>query len=150
MDFQEIVQNKVSAMRAEQLKTMPVITLGELIAKLEPIPQEYKWSYNNSVTPVEVRYDFPGMYPTYLDSWRGIYAELALGYGGEKKNLADLLKDCKEAVGKTFEGYKGGEFVMGKATPIWVSNYGESQSMGIVDVINEGHTVILVTMYMPH
>ena len=148
MDIQEMIRNKVSAMRAEELKDLPIINLGELIAKLEAIPRDYKWAHNEESTPVTVRYDFPDMYPTNLDSWRGIYAELALGYGDKELTLYDLLKDCKAAVGKTFEGYKGGKFKIGKSTPIWVSNYCHSDSVGIIDVINCGDEVVLVTYYM--
>jgi hypothetical protein len=53
-------------------------------------------------------------------------------------------------------GYKGGDFRVGRQTPIWVANYGESgvsgykegandyPSVGVVDVL-DGSVAILVT-----
>lgn len=149
MDIQDYLTAKVSQMRAEELKHLPVITLGELIAKLEAIPLKHHRDFDNSDDDVKVIFDFPDQYPTILDSWRGVYAELAMGYcDNEEKLLKDLLADCKSAVGKEFSGYKGGEFVMGKSTPIWVANYGDSGNTAIVDVIHDSSRVILVTSYI--
>ena len=44
---------------------------------------------------------------------------------GEGTRLAaDLLTDCKAAMGQVFGGYKGGDYVMGALTPLWVASYG--------------------------
>lgn len=37
---------------------------------------------------------------------------------------AELLSECKAAMGQVFTGYKGGDYVMGALTPVWVANYG--------------------------
>ena len=38
--------------------------------------------------------------------------------------VSELLTECKAAMGQVFEGYKGGNYVMGALTPIWVAYYG--------------------------
>lgn len=61
----------VKAQRRVAFENSPKLTLGELIAKLEAVPDEKK--------DKTVQFDFEYAYPTTLTSWRGIYAELALG-----------------------------------------------------------------------
>lgn len=95
-----------------------------------------------------VRYDFADLFPTDIDSWRGSYSELALDYQnkvGMEMTVTDFLDMLTMCIGKTFVGYKGGEYVMGIGTPIWVANSGKSGSTAVVGVVNNGHSVILVT-----
>jgi hypothetical protein len=35
-----------------------------------------------------------------------------------------LLSECRAAMGRVFCGYKGGDFLMGETTPIWLADYG--------------------------
>lgn len=154
MEFQEIVENKLAANRAEEMKTSLQLTLGELILKLEPIAakqDEIKKKYEHEA---EVLFDFEYLFPTGLSSWRGVYAELALtfslgGYGKPDKiepmKINKFLKMLKGAIGKSFTGWKGGEFMMGKNTPLWVANEGSVGTTGIVDVIDGEFEVILQT-----
>ena len=116
-DFQEYVRNAMLARRNEELKSSPQITLGELIAMLEAVK-------NKNLT---VTFDVP-FHPGEIDSWRGSYDELAIRYlnHGNPPTVRKLLDDLVFANGCTFTGYKGGDYVMGKRTPIWVANYGES------------------------
>lgn len=144
LDLQTTLTAMVQQRRQEELKNSPQILLGELIAKLEAILDRTK----------EVVFDFDGMIPTELDSWRGSYCELAIGYDSSATppTLEKFLEMLKGAVGKTYEGYKGGDFVMGKATPVWIANYGRScvesasydDTVGIVDVEN-GEKIKLIT-----
>lgn len=115
-DFQTMMDNAMAASRANRQKNSPQMLLGEMIAKLESVSQDKN-----------IVFDFDGIRPCGLDSWRGIYAELAISWekGGETK-VADFLADCKDAVGSTFQGYKGGDFQMGKSTSLWISNYGDT------------------------
>lgn len=150
IDLQTYLNNAVAASRQEELKGMDVMLLGELVLKLENIADQTK----------AIRFDFDDMIPDGLDSWRGIYAELSLHYSKEPRtSVADVLSWCKEAIGKTFEGYKGGDFVMGKQTPIWVANYGESgvsgykdseeyTNVGAINVV-DGDTVTIITKAFP-
>ena len=126
MNIQEIISNKVKVERAENMKTSEQLTLGELILLFEAIENKKD----------RVRYDFGNFYPFCLDSWRGSYCELAFGYTNIEVSpfVEDVLKELKSAVGKTFGGYKGGDFIMGKTTPVWVSNYGEGNCTAIVGI----------------
>jgi hypothetical protein len=124
------------------------LSLGELIAKLEAISPTYT-DYQEKEQPKLVYFDFPEAKPTHLDSWRGAYDELALEFTWEEEakspTVTGLLEELREAIGKTYTGYKGGDFVMGKTTPIWVANYGHSDNTAIVGVIDDGYSVILET-----
>lgn len=146
MDLQEILENATAKMRADRLKNSPQLTLGELIAKLEPIAEkqeEVKKKYDHEA---EVVFDFEYLKPTGLSSWRGSYAELALEFDGEKGfTVSEFIALLKGAIGKTYTGYKGGDFVMGKTTPIWVANWGNSGNTGVIGVIDNEYEVILET-----
>lgn len=37
-------------------------------------------------------------------------------------------------MGQVFQGYKGGDYVMGALTPLWVSTYGNSSGTKIMAV----------------
>jgi len=95
------------------------LTLGEFIAELEKLPSE-----------ANIDIDFGGAVPTTLDSYRGYYDHLALGYDGEYgaklPTVDDILKDAKNALGKTFTGWKGGDFKMHDQTSIWIANPGNT------------------------
>lgn len=114
----------------------PQITLGDLIALLEVCdPSD------------AVRYDFEWAVPTTLASWRGIYRELALGYtiDSTPPTVASLLEQLRGAMGCTFTGWKGGEFVMDQYTPLWVANPGLSGSTVITGIRQTKGEVILRT-----
>ena len=124
-----VEQAHALAKRDAREKTM---TLGEIIFVLEKCdPTHNVW------------YAFGSLRPDGLDSYRGVYSQLALGYAeeGDPVNVADLLKECKEAVGKTFTGYKGGDFVMDKSTPVWISNYGKASETGIDRIVGDKYNV---------
>ena len=143
MDLQTMLDNAVAAKRAEELKNSPQLLLGELILKLEAV--------KNKDLPLFI--DLMDKRPNGIGSWRGIYAELAIqtedsgsyqteeiekqfddGYvihkqrsiGKKNPTVAEWIDVLKEAVGKTFIGYKGGDFVMGKGTPVYLAEYGNS------------------------
>lgn len=127
------------------------ITLGEFISELEKRPPEQS-----------ICFDFGGLIPTYVNSWRGVYAHLALGWENfyeRRKRLRDdktegptvgeILADLKHAVGTTFQGYKGGEYEMSVRTPVWCDNYGTSTSTGIVGIhpLSSDWQTIIQTKY---
>ena len=109
--------------------------LGELIKRLK--------KYDSSH---QVRFDFCRLVPTTVDSWRGIYAELALGFDfyGDK-TVGDLLEELQGAIGNTFGGYKGGTYRMDEDTPVHVDNYSECTNTEIVFIGTRYDTVILYT-----
>ncbi len=65
-----------------------------------------------------------GLSPTYPHSYRGYYADLSFAPASEPVTVSEMLAKCKESLGKTFEGYKGGDFCMGDDTPLWAAPYG--------------------------
>lgn len=93
----------------------------------------------------DVYYDFVHFRPEGIHSYRGYYEQLALGYGLGDITVGQLLGMCEGAVGKSFTGYKGGEYVMGRETPVWVANHNESGGTGIVGVEDRDWRILLVT-----
>lgn len=55
---------------------------------------------------------------------RGSYEELAFTPRPEAK-ISDMLASAKSAVGGTFTGYKGGDFKMGRHTPVYIGEWGD-------------------------
>lgn len=110
------------------------LTLGMLINKLEEVDSEKP-----------IYFDFVYFAPNGVHSYRGYYEELAIGYSKEKEVIVkDFLDLLKSSVGKYFTGWKGGEYNMGKDTPVWVSEHRESASTAVVD-IEEGDFVYIIT-----
>ena len=84
------------------------MTLGKLIETLEKMPADARVANLH-----------------HPRSYRGYYSDLAFEQGKGTRPAADLLADCRAAMGCVFQGYKGGDFVMGALTPIWVADYGD-------------------------
>ena len=83
------------------------MTLGDLISDLESMPKG----------AVVANLNEP-------HSYRGYYSDLAFELQPGTRLASDLLSDCRAAMGEVFCGYKGGDFVMGSLTPIWIAEYG--------------------------
>jgi hypothetical protein len=65
-------------------------------------------------------------------SYRGHYEELAFE-PARNTTVGAMLKAAQSANGRTFEGYKGGDFTMGDYTECWLSHYGETgEGIGLV------------------
>lgn len=104
-------------------------TLGALIDALEKCHES-----------ASVHFDFAYFVPGELRSYRGDYAHLAFAY--DKKNkvtVVELLERCREALGKCYEGYKGGTYRMDRDTPLWVAEYGEATGTALVGVENHSY-----------
>lgn len=147
MTIQEMVDKAIEDKRKLRMQNTSQLTLGELIRAIEEAGTK-----DDKGEDKDIRYDFGYMRPTHLDSWRGSYAELALGYKEEwndrnNPTAEDILQDCKNAIGKTFEGYKGGEFIMDKNTPIWVDNYGCASDTAVIGILDKGYRLIILTEY---
>lgn len=118
------------------------MTLGQTITRLEQ--SELTYDSNGKRHDKYVTFDFGGLVPSGLSSWRGEYAELAINFTGgtyEDREVVTALKfleRLKEAVGKKYTGWKGGEFMMTETTPLWVDNDGCYTHTALVGVdINE-------------
>lgn len=138
-----MINNQMAASRAEEPKHSPQLLLGEMILKLEAV--------KNKELPLFI--DLMDKRPKGIGSWRGIYAELAIQtedfgayqsrevehtfasgdvyykhkkVGKENPTVSEWIEVLKDVVGKTFTGYKGGDFTMGKGTPVYLAEYGHS------------------------
>lgn len=62
----------------------------------------------------------------YPHSYRGFYFLLAFE-PAQNVSIKSMLECAKSAVGKTFIGYKGGEFTMDESTECFLAEYGNCQ-----------------------
>lgn len=106
--LQAMIEGFSNQWQRERAQTQ--LTLGKLIAVLEALPADAL---------------VPGLHAPH--SYRGYYCDLAFEREpGSWRRAADVLDDCRGAMGQVFEGYKGGEFMMGANTPVWVARWGSS------------------------
>lgn len=151
MDFiQDFVTKQIEAKRKDRMLYSDQLTLGQIIERLTEISKR-------SEKDSDVVYDFEYLFPTEINSWRGSYSELALNfcnYGDEgdprPMKLSEFLTLLNGTVGKTFTGYKGGDFTMDESTPVWVANYGNSGNTAVVDVVDQGYQVMIMTAYQQY
>ncbi len=103
-------------------------TIGEVLDFLENEckPDDYVW------------FDFAGFQPTTVESWRGIYAEPALGFEESTMDgvkVQQLVKELEDVInGKTFYGWKGGEFSYGLYDTLHIDNCGKCTNTEIRDL----------------
>lgn len=134
---------------------MEQLTLGELINKLEPLLPYQEGIEKKYGHKARVEFDFSNTYPTFLSSWRGIYAELALNWAGgdfsddftKAPTIDKFVEMLKAAIGQTYTGWKGGDFTMDRDTRLWVANDGMVGNTGITDVQNNEFEIVLKTGY---
>lgn len=121
------------------------LTLGELIAALKCAPGD---SY--------VYFDDSDTHPGEEFSYRGYYEDLAFEPLVEGSTVvSEFLAQCRRALARTYEGYKGGDYTMDEATPLWVAaGVGDCSSTAIIgtrqndfgDVILETREVGILTL----
>lgn len=99
------------------------LTLGKLIEKLQTLPQE-----------ANVWIDATGLSVADLDSYRGHYCDLALETSKAPMTVEALAGLAIGALGEVFQGYKGGNYRMTCDTPLWVSDYGVSSGLAVMDI----------------
>ena len=143
-DFMKAIRNEMIATRKLQLEKSSQLVLVELILLLKGV---------NKALPVTFK-SYP-YYPYDLISWRGSYDELSLEYNsrGEPPTVEEFLAKLNDMVGKTMIGYKGGEYQMGKLTPVWMANYGDSsgpdgESVAVTGIIVTDNAVLIETEKM--
>ena len=105
-------------------RALTQMTLGTLIDRLKAMPPEAL---------------IDGMRAPH--SYRGYYSDLAFTATGQKMTVQDALVLCKDAMGEVFEGYKGGDFQMGRKTPVWIAEYGHC-GMKIISLRDDGVLVL--------
>lgn len=105
MNLQAMIDGMSAQWQRERAETQ--LTLGKLIAALEAMPEGTEVANLHSA-----------------GSYRGYYSDLYFERGDGLRPAAELLADCKAAMGQVFTGYKGGDYVMGALTPLWIGTYG--------------------------
>ena len=147
MNLQDYVDKVMKEERTKRFSESDQMSLGQIIAELDKLAQKQKKIKEKYGHEARIVFDFENLYPTNIDSWRGSYSELALEFAcnGEPMEFSAFLKMLKNAVGQTFLGYKGGEFVMTEDTPVWVANYGNCGNTAVVGVVDNEYEIILMT-----
>lgn len=93
-------------------------TLGSMIEELKMMAPDTKIKLGN-----------PHSYRGYSES---------LAFEEVDNTVGELLKTCEACVGKSFEGFKGGDYVMGINTTIYVSACGEVSNDRLFLIHSEG------------
>lgn len=152
----EEINKQMQGERRSKFLASDQIDLGTLISKLQPIAAKQAGVIEQYQHEAKVMFDFEYFFPVRFDSWRGIYSELCLNFATfehkpgtpEPLTVSAFLEMAKGVIGKTFTGYKGGEYTIKTTTPIWVANYGNSGNTALVDVFDNGYEVVLITKWM--
>jgi len=108
------------------------LTLGGLIEVLSDASPDAVVKFSDHTSPGEEM------------SYRGYYSDLSFDRQVEPKTVAELLGQCQKALGTTYCGYKGGDFVMSEDTPLWAAPY-SSTGEAIIDCVPSNDGLILIT-----
>lgn len=120
------------------------LTISQIIQKCKTMPNLpiIIKSYDSE----NVNNEYVNMYPCNTYSYRGRYDELALNVSNNLTNTNSFFETMQKSLNKTYIGWKGGEFNMENDTFVWVSNYGLSSELMVVDLLlaENGKNVELV------
>ncbi len=112
------------------------LTLGKFIIKLERA--QIRTSSNSlkiwKPRGLTIETDEDG--DVTIASFRGYYDHLALvrGHAISTAKISLVLEKARSCVGKSFEGWKGGTYLMGKDTPMWLSAWGSAENYMICNI----------------
>lgn len=128
-NMQKLIDKHLDSLAKQRSKEM--FTLGNLIDELEKYPKD--WGVY--IEPFH-------LVPNNFCSYRGYYRDLNITVKTRREaklknqeiTVGEFLEMAKEANGKTFYGYKGGEFTMNRNTPIWVGDDDYSTGVAIAEV----------------
>lgn len=135
------MQGLIDAMNnaSKQTRSDYHITIGELIEALEQA--------DSKSLPVLTSHA-PDKSVECPHSYRGYYSDLALEPSSTIANVETVLNFMKD-VEDTYEtGYKGGDYLMDRDVPVWISNQGDCDSYAVIDVMHNDTNVTLVTKYI--
>lgn len=65
-------------------------------------------------------------------SYRGYYSDLAIEPESGATPTGDLMLTLMAVQDTELEGYKGGQYLMGSDTPVWLDGYGQCNSRAVV------------------
>lgn len=90
--------------------------------------------------------------PELFCSYRGHYDQAALTparwapvLGHAPISVEELTARTYDAIGRSFRGWKGGEYTMGADTPVWAAEMGDDTGIAVLDVVETAERVLLVT-----
>ena len=92
----------------------------------------------------QVKFDVGG-HPRGAFSYRGYYEDLAISAVSEPSTVKEFLELLEDALGKTFGGYKGGEYRMAEDTPLWMAEYGVGGGRAIMHINDTPEGLVIVT-----
>jgi len=139
----DMIMKMVKQKREIEFLKSNQIGLGNLITQTEEIVKNIPSEENSTW----LSFEFGSLGVTCMDSYRGYYDELALGYGDDGVSIREFLKILKNALGKVYTGYKGGDYEMHKDTPIWAANYGRTGYTKVIGIEKENdYTFIIRTI----
>ncbi len=134
-----LLQAMIDAISAEdrQTRAQYQLTLGKLIKSLESSNQNATVLCSNGISPGTPY------------SYRGYYSDLAFELNDPVEvdlRVGDFLTTCRKILDTTLEGYKGGDFVMDADTPLWLSAWGDTSKVAIMDIVrkNDGTVLLIV------
>ncbi len=139
MDFEKLmpmIVAKIDQDRAKEARGRQ-LTLGDILLALVRA---------NPELPVYLDRDCGT--PGDLISYRGYYSDLAIERGSKEVLCGAFAESLEATIGKTFEGYKGGDYTMSSSTLVWVSEYGDCTSMGVSGVNVNPYRIVLETANM--
>lgn len=78
-------------------------------------------------------------------SYRGYYSELCVAPSvGREMSACEFSNVLADQIGKTYEGYKGGEYMMTEDTELYLAKYGRTGEK-IVGIEKDGNTLSFIT-----
>lgn len=119
IDMETFIEYHNQKWLEERRKTQ--MTLGEMIAALEALPPD-AWAAN--------------LYGPH--SYRGYYCDLEFKQDHGTRPAKYLLDECRQVLGATLEGWKGGEFVMNADTPVWIGYPGMCNNTKLLAILPDG------------
>lgn len=131
MDIQRYLDTMSASWR--QVRSRYHLTLGGAIKALE------------ALEPTMMLQTSEGGGVGDVASYRGYYSDLAFEPAAAPTTVGVVLDDLRKALGAEFMGYKGGDFLMGADTPLWVSPFGCSGGPAVVGIEAKDGVAILQT-----
>lgn len=130
----ELIMSAVNADIRRKADERGQLGIGELAALLRATTLDKVVIADTPNGPVTVSPD--------VMSYRGYYDQLAIEPDGQT-TAGDLATALSEAIGESFQGYKGGDYSMSRNTPVWLSHYGDASGYAVTGVVEAEDAVIL-------
>jgi hypothetical protein len=137
MDLQKLMDMISEQGRDARQKYM--LSLGDFIETLSNAPHDSLVFLSTSTSSE------PSATMPEFNSYRGYYHDIALEPWNGTLTVEQLLSAANDACGRTFEGYKGGDFTMDADTPLWIANYGSASGIAIRYIDVRGSSVTIIT-----